>query len=183
MSTSRKKKRPQGDPRKQTVPRLPQWTTFERMDPAAVAESAAQAIAPLAVGPRILAEAMKQAASVETWQNSRYMVRVYRRDDAIRALQVQDATGPQGPHWADLQRVKNEIAGPEAEAYEIYPAESRLIDGGGPVYWLFVVPPGERAPGGLCERPGDPPVREPIIDGQIPAGFREAPRGVRADYE
>src|SRR5262249_13701026 len=30
--------------------------------------------------------------------------------------------------WRDLQRVKNDICGPEAEACEIYPAESRLCD-------------------------------------------------------
>ena len=30
--------------------------------------------------------------------------------------------------WRDLQRIKNELLGPEAEAIELYPAESRLTD-------------------------------------------------------
>ena len=30
--------------------------------------------------------------------------------------------------WRDLQSIKNDIVGPEAEAIEIYPAESRLMD-------------------------------------------------------
>lgn len=30
--------------------------------------------------------------------------------------------------WRHLQRIKNEICGPEWEAVELYPAESRLID-------------------------------------------------------
>ena len=30
--------------------------------------------------------------------------------------------------WRDLQRIKNEIVSPQAEAVEIYPAESRLVD-------------------------------------------------------
>ena len=30
--------------------------------------------------------------------------------------------------WRDLQRIKNDICGPESEAMEIYPAESRLMD-------------------------------------------------------
>ena len=30
--------------------------------------------------------------------------------------------------WRDLQRIKNDIVGAEAEAIEIYPAESRLMD-------------------------------------------------------
>ena len=35
--------------------------------------------------------------------------------------------GPQRD-WRDLQHIKNDIVGPEAEAMEIYPAESRLMD-------------------------------------------------------
>lgn len=30
--------------------------------------------------------------------------------------------------WRDLQRIKNDILGPECEAVELYPAESRLMD-------------------------------------------------------
>jgi hypothetical protein len=30
--------------------------------------------------------------------------------------------------WRDLQRIKNELLGPECEAVELYPAESRLVD-------------------------------------------------------
>jgi hypothetical protein len=30
--------------------------------------------------------------------------------------------------WRDLQRIKNLLVGPEIEAVEIYPAESRLVD-------------------------------------------------------
>lgn len=30
--------------------------------------------------------------------------------------------------WRDFQRIKNELVGPEFEAIEIYPAESRLVD-------------------------------------------------------
>ena len=30
--------------------------------------------------------------------------------------------------WRDFQRIKNELAGPEWEAVELYPAESRLVD-------------------------------------------------------
>lgn len=31
--------------------------------------------------------------------------------------------------WRDLQRIKNELIGPEAEGVELFPAESRLVDG------------------------------------------------------
>ena len=38
--------------------------------------------------------------------------------------------------WRDFQRIKNEIIGPEAEAVELYPAESRLVDNANQ-YWLW----------------------------------------------
>jgi hypothetical protein len=30
--------------------------------------------------------------------------------------------------WRDIQRIKNELVGPEIEGMELYPAESRLVD-------------------------------------------------------
>jgi hypothetical protein len=41
--------------------------------------------------------------------------------------------------WRDFQRIKNQLAGPEWEAVEIYPAESRLIDMANQ-YHLFCLP-------------------------------------------
>ena len=41
--------------------------------------------------------------------------------------------------WRDLQRIKNDITGPESEAMEIYPAESRLMDTANQ-YHLFAFP-------------------------------------------
>jgi hypothetical protein len=39
--------------------------------------------------------------------------------------------------WRDMQRIKNEIVGPEHEAVELFPAESRLVDGANQ-YHLYV---------------------------------------------
>jgi hypothetical protein len=67
------------------------------------------------------------------WSNDRYVV-------------IEDAAGDLAPEgwtwlsirrsdrsprmsWRDLQRIKNDICGEEAEAIEVYPAESRLVDG------------------------------------------------------
>ena len=61
--------------------------------------------------------------------------------------------------WRDLQRVKNEFAGPEREAAELFPAEARLVDTGN-AYHLWVLPAGEHFPWGprrrsvLGPRPG-----------------------------
>jgi hypothetical protein len=63
--------------------------------------------------------------------------------------------------WRDLQRLKNEIVGPEVEAVELYPAESRLVDTSNQ-YALFCFTNGLRLPFGYTQRlvmehdPNDP---------------------------
>lgn len=49
--------------------------------------------------------------------------------------------------WRQFQRIKNELAGVEREALEIYPAESRLVDEANS-YHLWVMPEGEKVPVG-----------------------------------
>lgn len=53
--------------------------------------------------------------------------------------------------WRDLQEIKNQIAGPEREAIEIYPAESRVMDTANQ-YHLWVFPEGYAIPIGWTER-------------------------------
>ena len=53
--------------------------------------------------------------------------------------------------WRHLQRIKNELCGPEREAVEIYPAESRLVDASNQ-YHLFVLPEGHTFPFGYRDR-------------------------------
>ncbi len=53
--------------------------------------------------------------------------------------------------WRVLQRIKNDVAGPEREAIEICPAESRLVDTANQ-YHLWVLPEGEKMPLGFHER-------------------------------
>lgn len=45
--------------------------------------------------------------------------------------------------WRHFQQIKNEVAGPEREAVELFPAESRLIDTANQ-YHLWVAPEGVR---------------------------------------
>jgi hypothetical protein len=54
--------------------------------------------------------------------------------------------------WRDLQRIKNELVGPQCEAIELYPAEERLLDAANQ-YHLWVSPdPKFRFPVGCTER-------------------------------
>lgn len=50
--------------------------------------------------------------------------------------------------WRDKQRIKNELFGPERTAVEVFPAESRLVDGAN-MFHLWILPAGTTLPFGL----------------------------------
>ena len=52
--------------------------------------------------------------------------------------------------WRDLQMIKTVLCGPEAEAMEVYPAESRLVDTANQ-YHLWVLPKGMALPFGFAD--------------------------------
>jgi len=53
--------------------------------------------------------------------------------------------------WRHLQRIKNEIVGPEHEGIEIFPAESRLADMANQYHLWVLVDPEERIPTGFFD--------------------------------
>lgn len=54
--------------------------------------------------------------------------------------------------WSEMQAIKNELVGPEYEAVEIFPSESRLVDMGHNYHlWVFAVK-GFRVPMGWKTR-------------------------------
>lgn len=66
----------------------------------------------------------------EYWINDLYQVQVRQHDDSgLLHLNIRRRDGAHDIRdWRHFQRIKNEILGPEAEAVELYPAESRLND-------------------------------------------------------
>jgi hypothetical protein len=79
--------------------------------------------------------------------NSRYSVVVVPLPGGWTWLSIQRRDGSPVRRWRDLQRIKNELAGPEREAVEVFPAESRLHDPCN-AYDLWVCPAGQRVPFG-----------------------------------
>ena len=51
--------------------------------------------------------------------------------------------------WRDLQRIKNELIGPENEAIELFPAESRLVDTSNQYHLYALKERGQRFPFGM----------------------------------
>lgn len=93
----------------------------------------------------------------KTFVNSRYQVDLSRLKPNVSdmpdmtVLSIKRRDKDVIRDWRDLQRIKNEILGPEWEGVELFPAESRLVDTANQ-FWLWCLPPGYRFPFGMDER-------------------------------
>lgn len=122
------------------------WQPLER----AVPKLSAGIIAAAAKNPQ-LKQAIDDVA--EIWRNDDYVVIVHRSPDTghVLVLSIRRDDRQAVHDWRDFQRIKNQLAGEETEAVELYPAESRLVDSANQ-YWLWCFPPGEKLPFGFGER-------------------------------
>jgi len=70
--------------------------------------------------------------------NDTYRVRIRKATPFVQ-LDICRHDGAGCTNWRDFQQIKNEIIGPECEAVELFPAESRLVDTANE-YHLWVIP-------------------------------------------
>lgn len=75
--------------------------------------------------------------------NSRYQVYVYDagtgRFGRMVWLSIKTLDKSARHDWRDLQRIKNEVVGPQYDAVEIYPAEKKLVDTSNQYHlWVFL---------------------------------------------
>jgi hypothetical protein len=76
----------------------------------------------------ILIERLVQSACApQVFINDLYRVQV-RRDGPMMHLTIARWDGKPCKDWRHFQQIKNQIAGRECEAVELFPAESRLVD-------------------------------------------------------
>ncbi|MEP6671660.1 MAG: hypothetical protein ABJF10_21030 [Chthoniobacter sp.] len=76
----------------------------------------------------VLVERLVQAmAAPQVFVNDTYRVQV-RREPPIVQLTISRHDGEPAKDWRQFQQIKNELVGPEFEAVELFPAESRLVD-------------------------------------------------------
>lgn len=130
-------------------------------------------------------------SAAETWVNNFYQVskyppRVHPEMGRIVHLSICRLDRAAVHDWRHLQRIKNELVGPQIEAIELYPAEARLVDAANQFHlWCFpdvpVIPVGfterlvldERRINGLeasVQRPfapGDERELTPIDDAKV----------------
>jgi hypothetical protein len=67
-------------------------------------------------------------AEESLWINDSYQVSVRDLGDGGRHLSIKRIDQEPVHDWRDLQRIKNQLLGPDCEAVELYPAEERLVD-------------------------------------------------------
>lgn len=95
----------------------------------------------------------------EIWLNDQYQVAIHRNTpnhnfgDGIRIdhLSIKRLDKEPIHDWRDLQEIKNLLCGPEYEAIEIYPRESRRVDTANQ-YHLWVLPQDMMVPCGWSTR-------------------------------
>lgn len=78
--------------------------------------------------------------------------------------------------WRHLQRIKNELAGSDFEAIEVYPAESRLVDTANQFHLWVIADPDFRIPLGWEAREVSGPEAAALI------GARQRPFEVPTEY-
>jgi len=93
----------------------------------------------------------------EVWKNDQYTVMVIKwppMEGWPPIVQLSIRRNDRAPmrDWRHFQRIKNEIVGPECEAVELYPAESRLVDTANQYHLWCIADPDFRIPLGYHTR-------------------------------
>jgi hypothetical protein len=86
-----------------------------------------------------------------TFRNNQYTVTVVDLEGGAHYLTIKRNDRHWARDWRHFQRIKNELLGPEVEAVELYPAESRLVDEANQFH-LWALAEGERFPLGFTDR-------------------------------
>jgi len=133
------------------------------------------------------------------FENSRYQVAVHTFPPGtwpevnieVKQLSIKRLDKREVKDWRDFQRIKTELLGPEVEACELYPAESRLVDTANQYHLWCLAPgqwfpfgyfdgrlvagpsnPGGFEPSGSRQRPFEDPVDETIAPDKLDAAIR-----------
>lgn len=143
------------------------WTPFERARLPKISKPQIQKMARDMGAPYADVKAsIAEIARSETWMNSLYQVQIWRDvqpegwPHEMIWLSIKRLDKASVHDWRDLQRIKNELVGPEHEAIEMYPAESRLVDTANQYHLFAFADPTVRLPLGwqvrsVTENPSD----------------------------
>jgi len=90
----------------------------------------------------------RERAESQIWLNDLYTVITTRRGEVLH-ISIRRNDRKHLIDWRHKQAIKNQLAGPECEAVELFPAESRLVDTANQFHLWAVLTPGFRFPLGF----------------------------------
>jgi hypothetical protein len=126
------------------------WTPFEAATAAPISERALRLAAERLNLPleHVREELMDEIHGPQIFINSRYQVAMRLWNPDVMYLSIKRLDQQPTRSWRDLQRIKNELVGPENEGVELFPAESRLIDRANQFHLFVLTDPAARFPFG-----------------------------------
>jgi hypothetical protein len=146
-------------PKPKTPPPNPPWTPFEPATHIPMSEAQMQEAAhTLGVDVQAFRDAAQERLTAEVWRNSRYQVEIDRKPTVgldwppMIHLSVKRIDRQPIHDWRDLQRIKNELVGPQNEGMELFPAEERRVDTANQYHLWVLTNPEERFPLGWTTR-------------------------------
>lgn len=95
--------------------------------------------------------AVQKMSYMHIYENDTYIVEVADAPPFIH-LDIRRHDGQSCKEWREIQEIKNQIVGPEYEAVELFPAESRLVDTGNEYHLWVHADPHFRFPFGFQDR-------------------------------
>lgn len=114
-------------------------------------------------------------AATEMWKNDLYQVQIRPffcegfQSEMVH-INIRRCDGAAVFDWRHRQLIKNQLVGEECEAFELYPAESRMVDTSNKYHLWAFVDPKIRLPVGI-DRGGEREVVEEEVS--APAGVRQ----------
>ena len=96
-------------------------------------------------------QAVQSMTAARIFENNLYRVRLKHAPPFIQ-LSIRRLDGLPCKEWAHFQRIKNELVGPQYEAIELYPAESRLVDASHEYHLWVHADPNYQFPVGFQQR-------------------------------
>lgn len=131
------------------------WTPFQLAtipDQSENEEKVAELIEATGMPREAVVETLRAIASAVHWRNALYQVTVRKMEGGMVHLSIKRLDQRPIHNWRHLQRIKDEILGPEMEAVELYPANSRLADSANQYHLWGVPDSGFRFPFGFTDR-------------------------------
>jgi hypothetical protein len=100
---------------------------------------------------QVVENMVQRMSASKSYINDLYMVQIDKQPPSIHLI-IQRLDGQTCKEWSHFQKIKNELVGPEFEAVELYPADSRLVDTRNEYHLWVLADPTKRLPFGYDNR-------------------------------